>query len=146
PSECVSCPQTLANTNLQEAQCAVHRTCVSCSQTQVSYSRVGDCLTASISCPSPPSSPRLRLLRVDNTYQDIPYSGTVNFSCINGSWSYNDTSGKSITNITKAICFGRADGFQQSPVNLNTSKAVHTPLFNSSEFKINYGVGNIDGI
>ncbi|KAF8371393.1 hypothetical protein PRIPAC_77822 [Pristionchus pacificus] len=149
PLPCSTCPQTLGNTNLVDGQCAVHRTCVSCTSTQVAYSRSGQCLIASVTCPNvlPSNSPRVRLLKADNTYVDIAYTSALSLSCTSGSsWTYIDGTGTPVTNIKKAICFGKMENTQESPIDLNTNTAVHTSLYNASQFKVSYGSGIIDHI
>ncbi|GMR47563.1 hypothetical protein PMAYCL1PPCAC_17758, partial [Pristionchus mayeri] len=144
---CLTCPQTLGNTDLEEGHCDIHRTCISCTYTNVAYYRLGNCMGASITCSSNPTKPRVRLHKIDNTYVDIPYNQSFSgLLCTGFSWTYTDPVKGTITNINKAICFGQADDVQESPINLITSTSVYTPLYNASEFKINYDKGQIEKI
>ncbi|GMT23705.1 hypothetical protein PFISCL1PPCAC_15002, partial [Pristionchus fissidentatus] len=110
--------------------------------------RVGECLVASITCPSPSTrTPRVRLLKTDNTYDDIDYSATLGgLKCTGHGWEFTSPTGQVIKYIKQVICFGNADGFQESPIDLDTKSAVYSHLYNSSQFKLNYGPGIIQSI
>ncbi|GMS92079.1 hypothetical protein PENTCL1PPCAC_14254, partial [Pristionchus entomophagus] len=146
PPPCSMCPRTLQNENLAEGQCEVHRTCVSCTPTQVSYDQIGECLSASVKCPNPSSYPRVRLHKDDDTYVDVQDSSSgLPLSCTSDGWTYTDGSTRA-SNVSKAICFGTASGFQESPIFLNTTTAHHTPLYDASRFKVAYGEGIVKDV
>ncbi|GMS82518.1 hypothetical protein PENTCL1PPCAC_4693, partial [Pristionchus entomophagus] len=144
---CASCHLTLENNDFELGHCEVHRTCVSCTRTQVSYPRVGECPSARINCPSALASPRVRLHKTDNTYVDVEYSGNgLLLSCSAEGWTHTDSRGVEATNIKMAICFGTTYGHQTSPIQLNTTSASHTELYDAKQFVVKYGEGIVHDI